>query len=507
MAYICSQFSTCQCFFLYLFRYFADCFVKMRALAVKRSHGLQCHLVRSFATSSEFYSNFNESQSIQQSREDTNRRLENKSPQAKWVQPPRIREQSSVGNIPGGQYERQRPQYKTSTDRTDPKKPVIRGPINQGFNANSNIKLTSNDSANGGKRDIYFQGISENDNHYQKKYTEFLIEHGFVEEEDINEQYEWLHESYKIQFDPDDHFGLRLPPTHEGRTKDEWTEKELYVGKNFKREKLEFNHFNKSLILDSCPAFPDRQVHHEPTENNESPLYLPHVTQSIPTWSIRKKIAKTYGPSYLSQITLPPMKLPVKDEFQAMMKQYLNEKKYKKHALDTMDEIKNMKKDRDLYKSLNKWKPNEFVDGNKVFGTENKNRKKELGVGTPFMDREEDVIAREYEIWDKDLCYELKHDGDPKIPAQIKDEVFKQFVTSIDRNGSMAPWQKNYAFSLLPKAFGGPQGDYIDTILANMKPKQETVKYELKKYDQDVDDTQYKKKKKTDVVDVTGLGL
>lgn len=90
-----------------------------------------------------------------------------------------------------------------------------------------------------------------------------------------------------------------------------------------------------------------------------------------------------------------------------------------------------------------------------------------LGVGTPFYPKETDLVSREYEIWDKDLCYELKHDGDPAVPKAFKDEIFRQYVTSIDRNGSMAPWQKNYAFSLLPKAFGGPEGDYIDAIGQN----------------------------------------
>ena len=41
--------------------------------------------------------------------------------------------------------------------------------------------------------------------------------------------------------------------------------------------------------------------------------------------------------------------------------------------------------------------------------------------------------------------------GDPDIPQEFKDEVFRQYVCAIDRNGSMADWQKNYAFSLLPK--------------------------------------------------------
>merc|ERR1712107_385243 len=103
-------------------------------------------------------------------------------------------------------------------------------------------------------------------------------------------QFEWLQESQKLQYDPDDSDGLRLPPNHKGRRKNRWTEKEKYFGKSFKKERMEFNHFNKSFILDSCPPFPDRMVHHGPTENGEAPLYLPHISQNIPTWTLRKKI-------------------------------------------------------------------------------------------------------------------------------------------------------------------------------------------------------------------------
>merc|ERR1712130_444502 len=151
----------------------------------------------------------------------------------------------------------------------------------------------------------------------------------------------------------------------------------------------------------------------------------------------------------------------------------------------------------DLEQYLNEKTPNKWIDSTE-YKEENRDRIKMLGVATPFHDKEKDIISREFEVWDKDLCYELKHDGDPTGPKEFKEQIFKQYVTSIDRNGSMAPWQKNYAFSLLPKAFGGPEGDYIDTILAKMKPKQEKIQYELKKYGQDVGDDQTQKTRKTD---------
>merc|ERR1712130_691550 len=166
----------------------------------------------------------------------------------------------------------------------------------------------------------------------------------------------------------------------------------------------------------------------------------------------------------------------------------------------------------DLEQYLNEKTPNKWIDSTE-YKEENRDRIKMLGVATPFHDKEKDIISREYEVWDKDLCYELKHDGDPSVPKEFKEQIFKQYVTSIDRNGSMAPWQKNYAFSLLPKAFGGPEGDYIDAILSKMKPKQEKVQYELKKFGEENEVKQIgtgqptKKKPKSDTIDVAGLGL
>ena len=120
------------------------------------------------------------------------------------------------------------------------------------------------------------------------------------------------------------------------------------------------------------------------------------------------------------------------------------------------------------------------------------------------------------------MCYELRHDGDAQIPRKFKEDVFRQFVDSIDRNGSMAPWQKNYAFSLLPAAFGGVEGEYIDVILSKMAPKAETVPYRLTKFgeideerlgdDNDSEPQSGTKKKRGKralprKADVSGLGL
>jgi len=173
-------------------------------------------------------------------------------------------------------------------------------------------------------------------------------------------------------------------------------------------------------------------------------------------------------------------------------------------AVETLQEMEGELDGEDLDGFLEEQRVNERVDG--AHGA--KERFKMLGVGTPYHGPAQDVVPREYEVWDKALCYELKHDGDPRIPTAFKDAMFRQFVDSIDRNGSMAPWQKNYAFSLLPKAFGGPEGDYIDTILSKMAPKPESVPYRLTKYRESGDERSRgdaPSKRKT--ADVSGLGL
>ena len=334
------------------------------------------------------------------------------------------------------------------------------------------------------------------ENGYKKKYFEFLIQQGLCEEQDLQEQYEFLQKSYKIMYDPDDPYGKRLPFGHPGR-KDEndinndYTEKELYYGKNFYSERMEFDHFNKSFILDSVPAYPDKQIHHSPnnliSKNRgiETGLYLPHVTQQIPQWTLKKKISKTYGPGYINFITIPSMnKLPKQKEFQSVLRQYIKEKKWKYKAVSDLKSI--------YQKFLNNSdEMKAFLDDNvnnkKDYGILSRryNNNKQIGVGSPWIPKKRDLISRFYETWDLELCYKLKTDGDPEFPKEFKDQVFREYVTNIDKNSSMASWQKNYAFSLLPQAFGGPNtnGDLIDDIKSKLKPKTQKTEYILRETD------------------------
>ncbi|ETO13159.1 hypothetical protein RFI_24219 [Reticulomyxa filosa] len=349
--------------------------------------------------------------------------------------------------------------------------------------------------------------LTSDENNYKKNYLAFLIKYGFSEQEDLKEQLNQLLTSQKTQFDPDDPFGQRLPPQHPGRIdiekrKKSFTKKEKFNGKNFEREKQEFDHFHKSFYLDSVPPFPDRMYHHPPIAKDErinvdadlaktddqlqSGLYLPHLSQWLPQWTLKKKIAKTYGPGYINYITMPAMTLPTEEEFDAMLHQFLQEKKWKSTAINNMKFL-------DQILEKNSPQANAQMLENVVALRDNiKNyhpsennatyAKQQIGAGSPYVDdTKKDIIPRQLEHWDIDLCYELKTDGDPLIPKNFKDEIFREFVISLDRNGSMAPWQKNYAFSLLPRAFGGPSGELLKEMFSRLQSKEEVVTYKLEK--------------------------
>ncbi len=242
-------------------------------------------------------------------------------------------------------------------------------------------------------------------NEWQSKWVSFVVEEGFAEEQDVNEQFVWLKESEALQFDPDDPKGLRLPPGHLGRARGEsaWSEKEQYFGRSFNAERLELDHFSKSLVLDSCPPFPDRMVHHEPTEDGRAPLYLPHISQSAPLWSLRKKMARSYGPAYLSQIAMPPMKLPNTQCLDAMLRRFVAQKAFKAEAVDAVHRMDGDGGDgkgadgdaQTLDRFLEEQRSNERVDG------VDDGRLKMLGVGTPYFDERRDVVSRHFEVCDK----------------------------------------------------------------------------------------------------------
>ena len=111
-------------------------------------------------------------------------------------------------------------------------------------------------------------------------------------------------------------------------------------------------------------------------------------------------MARTYGPGYLSEITMPPMKLPQAEDFGAMLRQFVDEKRFKQHAVETVHEMEGGDgvDGEALDRFMEDQRPNERVDG------VDDERIKMLGVGTPYFGEERDAVSRHFEVWDKVRC-------------------------------------------------------------------------------------------------------
>lgn len=187
---------------------------------------------------------------------------------------------------------------------------------------------------------------------------------------------------------------------------------------------------------------------------------------------------------------MPSIELPNEKDFDKLVENFIKQKEFKKQSLQNIEFIERNLDSKIMSKYVKKlsspWDSHkrEYHEKNKLRPDEIKigKRKRQLGNGSPYTSTREDFIPREYEFFDIDLCYQLKQKGDKMLPKKFKDEVFRQFVTNINKNGSMAPWQKNYAFSSLPKAFGGDRGEYLRHIFDSMKPQDKKIVYRLKKF-------------------------
>merc|ERR1711941_257214 len=74
------------------------------------------------------------------------------------------------------------------------------------------------------------------------------------------------------------------------------------------------------------------------------------------------------------------------------------------------------------------------------------------------------VGPRRMQVWDPETFRKIKGPGDPALPQEFKDMVFENYLSTIDKNNSLPAWKKIYAMHLIPRAFGGPEGDYLDEI-------------------------------------------
>jgi len=299
------------------------------------------------------------------------------------------------------------------------------------------------------------------------KIDEMWVKNGMVSAKDWEDQLRLLDENEKLQYDPDDPFGRRLPRDHPGRDIPhpnpikEYTLVERYRGRARKLEKKEWNHFHKALNLHSAPNFPEMQQSAKeiPDDRGQrlAPLYMPNPDHYIPTWTQQQRISKVYGPSYSHYISLPAVTLPKSEVVFQERKQRQRERNRRKLASNSFSKLKRTS-DEELQALLE-----EYV-------SEMEETKGGVGLLNQWASTDA-LLNRRLEKWDKRVCQKLRHEGDPNLHPKVKERVFNIYLDSIDKNNTLAPWQKNLAFNLMPKAIGGPWGKLSSELDTGRKEK------------------------------------
>lgn len=299
----------------------------------------------------------------------------------------------------------------------------------------------------------------------------YWLQNGMVAHRDWDEQIKLLEENEKLQYDPDDPFGRRLPFGHSGRQipkpnpMREYTLVERYKGRGRRIEKKEWAHFQKGLHLHSAPPYPEMQQSSENKNdqdgNEVAPLYMPNEDHYIPSYTHQKRISKVYGPSYSHYISLPAVTLPRSEEVFRERKQRQRERARRKLSSKTFERMKRTT-DEELQDILV-----EYVK---------EMEEKKGGVGLLSQWSSSDaLLSRQLERWDKRACLKLRHEGDPNLHPKVKQRMFDIYLDSIDKNNTLAPWQKNLAFNLIPKALGGPWGKFSSEL--DTGPKEKLLEY------------------------------
>lgn len=275
----------------------------------------------------------------------------------------------------------------------------------------------------------------------------------------FEEMIETLKQSGKDHFDPDDPLNTRrpsLPTIKDDPNVDMHTVKTLekYFGRGRTIEKRTFDHFHKSFPLSPTP--PQFFQSEDPTgrEDNDPNLhvagmFLPHPYKWIPDWSHRKQIAAVYGPQYINYVSVKLPKLPSAEA--------IHEKRIEKQ------------RQRAYRKSANKIKEKLSKEFEKLDTTGKGMEKIIKDASSNYKDQYSDhkvtmVGLRPLQRWNPDTFRGMKEDGDPDLPKEFRDVVYENFLNTIDKNNSLPPWKKIYAMHLIPRAFGGPEGDFLSEL-------------------------------------------
>jgi len=236
-----------------------------------------------------------------------------------------------------------------------------------------------------------------------------------------------------------------------------------YFGSGRLTERRTFDHFHKSFPLSPVPPhlFQEEDVNKRPKqlEDYYQPgLYLPHPQKWLPDWGHRKQIASVYGPQYLNYASMPLPKMPTPEEIQEKRLERQRERAYRKRG----ELLKKRLKKRAENMAKQKFEltlHDEKVQVSKLSAIAASSVQDEYsGSKVTF------VGPRRAQVFDPNTFRGMKGPGDPQLPTEFKDMIFENYLSTIDKNNSLPAWKKIYAMHLIPRAFGGPEGDFLDEI-------------------------------------------
>jgi len=310
----------------------------------------------------------------------------------------------------------------------------------------------------------------------------------------FEEMIETLKQSGRDHFDPDDPLNTRrpsLPRIQDDPNVDMHTVKTLekYFGRGRTIEKRTFDHFHKSFPLSPTP--PQFFQSEDPTGREENDpnfhvagMFLPHPYKWIPDWSHRKQIAAVYGPQYINYVSVKLPKLPSAEAIHEKRIEKQRQRAYRKSA----NKIKEK-----LQKESEKLATGQGME--KIFKDASSNYKDQ------YSDHKVTFVGlRPIQRWNPETFRTIKEDGDPDLPKEFRDVVYENFLNTIDKNNSLPPWKKIYAMHLIPRAFGGPEGDFLSEL-------QEEPEVIVKVDDSLFESTGGKKEEKKAAAGVDELGL
>jgi len=229
-------------------------------------------------------------------------------------------------------------------------------------------------------------------------------------------------------------------------------------------ERRTFDHFHKSFPLSPVPPHLFQQEEGRDDKDNDNiytsaGLFLPDPQRWIPDWGHRKLLASIYGPQYLNYASMPLPKLPGAEAIHEKRRERQRERVYRNRA----EKVKKKLRLRAL--EMVKEDVEVFVDKDKIETVKKISQVAASSKLDDYTDHKATFVGpRRLQKWDSDTFRKLKGPGDPMLPKEFRDMIFEMYVSTIDKNNDVPAWKKIYAMHLIPRAFGGMEGEFLDQI-------------------------------------------